>query len=62
MVEKKDGQLVLHVPKSVELQFKSLAELDGLTVSEKGAKLVMDHLAEELQRFEAMKSVFEPQR
>lgn len=59
MVEKKDGAIVIHLPKPLEMRFKAIAELDGMTASEKGLQLIQEHLAEELHRFELMKSVFE---
>lgn len=59
MIDKKDGAIVIHLPKPQELRFKALAELEGLTASEKGLQLIQQHLAEELERFELMKTVFE---
>ena len=60
-MDKKTGTLVIHLPKYQELQVKRLAELDGVTTSEKGMEIIQLHLAEQFERFERMKSVFEPQ-
>ena len=57
MVEKKDGSIVIHLSKTMEMQFKAIAELDGLTASEKGQQLIQKLIADEQIRFEVMKTI-----
>ena len=58
-MEKKDGQLVAHVPKLIELQVKQLSELEGSTPSEYVTNLIMADLEKKKLFYEFMKSVFE---
>lgn len=58
MSSKKDGQIVIHLPKHLEMQFRALAEMEGESGSEKGLELVMAYLESHKKKFEAMKTVF----
>lgn len=60
MIEKKDGSLVAHVPKSIELQVKKLAEREGFSPSEYVTRLIMTDLDLKRKDFEFMKSLFDP--
>lgn len=59
MIEKKDGSLVAHLPKSMELQVKKIAEREGFTPSEYVTRLVIIDLARKRDEFEFMKTLFD---
>lgn len=56
--DKKDGQLVTHVSKKVEMQVKLIAEQSGITSSEYISYLINSELDRKKKEFEFMKSLF----
>jgi len=56
--QKKNGQIVIHLPHDLEMEFRALADMEGSTASEKGRSLVIEFLDSRKQQFEAMKSIY----
>jgi hypothetical protein len=57
-MEKKNGNINVHIPADVEAKVRQLGELTGVSASEYVANLIQDHLAHKEYEFSVMQRIF----